>query len=164
MVWEFSLHAFTIHGIGVVFHLEGLLHGDKHGILIRETSVQVPKVPAQHEFCTVKLILIGALELEVHLDQPATSRWHLKTREQVVTRVRLKYDDLICMMFLYWNPVLIEFPRCCWSSMSSTLWNSQSHVSGVSSAMHRTQCVHIEILVNHFATLTPRRVAYVGHR
>ena len=36
--------------------------------------------------------------------------------------------------------------------------------SGVSSATHTTQCVHTEILINHFWTFTPRRVAYVWRR
>ena len=34
--------------------------------------------------------------------------------------------------------------------------------SGVSSSTHTTQCVHIEILINHLWSFTPGHAAYVG--
>ena len=39
-----------------------------------------------------------------------------------------------------------------------------SEISGVSSSTHTTQCIHIEILINHLWTFTPGHAAYVGRR
>ena len=69
--------------------------------------------------------------------------------------------------YIGWIPVTLSVchTRKYAQHVSSALCNeSLITVSGVSSATHTTQCVHIEILINHFWTFNPRRVTYVWRR